>query len=149
MPRTVYLAVLGNVARPAHFAIFIPTGNAGLIGKLIHVTGNPAQGFFLQFKRNYNFEETKRKHQIIPLAQVDDRYIKDTPGDESLDTTARDWLESVATVVPPPGPSPNPFDPSARNCQDWMQDYVEKLIEEGFLPSSAALVVQNAPKMLQ
>jgi hypothetical protein len=112
MTRTVHLVVFGNGPRPAHFAIFIPNGDAGLIGKTIHVTGNPAAGFFLQFKRNYNLKETQRYHEIIPLAQVDDRYIKDTPGDESLDTTARDRLESVATVVPPPGRSPNPFDPS-------------------------------------
>jgi hypothetical protein len=44
---------------------------------------------------------------------VDDRHVTDTVGDGrgSQDTIARDRLESVATIVPPPGRSPNPFDP--------------------------------------
>jgi hypothetical protein len=114
MPRTIHLAIFSNGPRPAHFAIFVPTGDAGKVGKLIHVTGTTATGFFLEFKRNYDFSVTQRKHQIIPLAQVNGQYIADTVdnGQPSADTIARDRLESIATVVPPPGRSPNPFDPS-------------------------------------
>ncbi|OGE55428.1 hypothetical protein PENARI_c004G02931 [Penicillium arizonense] len=65
-----------------------------------------------------------------------------------VDTTARDRLESAATVVLPPGHSPDPFDPSAPNCQDWLQNYVRKLVEEGLIAGSAISVVQNAPKLL-
>lgn len=114
MPRTIYLAVFSNGAHPAHQAVFIPTRNSGDLGdygKLIHVTGNVATGFFLQFKRNYNFAETRRNYEIIPLATVEDQCIKDTPGAFVEDTIARDRLESVATTVTPPGPSPKPFDP--------------------------------------
>lgn len=116
MPRTIHLAVFSNGARPAHYAIFIPTRDTGKIGKLIHVTGTTATGFFLEFKRNYDFSVTQRKHQIIPLAQVNEQHIADTVGNgqASADTTARDRLESVATTVQPPGRSPNPFDPSVR-----------------------------------
>ncbi|KAL4780677.1 hypothetical protein BJX76DRAFT_350806 [Aspergillus varians] len=118
-------------------AVFVPTGDVGKVGKLIH--------------RNYDFSVTQRKHQIIPLALVNDQCIADTVGNgqPSADTTARDRLESVATVVPPPSRSPNPFDPSkAPNCQNWLQGYVQRLVEEGIVPSSASLVVQNAPKLL-
>jgi hypothetical protein len=113
MPRTIYLAVFSNGARPAHQSVFIPTGDSGDAGKIIHVTGNPATGFFLEFKRNYDFALTQRTFQRIPLGQVDDRHVTDTVGDGrgSQDTIARDRLESVATIVPPPGRSPNPFDP--------------------------------------
>lgn len=114
MPRTIHLALFSNGARPAHFAVFVPTGDVGKAGKLVHVTGTTATGFFLEFKRNYDFSVTQRKHQIIPLALVNDQCIADTVGNgqPSADTTARDRLESVATVVPPPSRSPNPFDPS-------------------------------------
>ena len=115
MPRTIYLAIFSNGASPAHYAVFIPKGGEGNVGKLIHVTGNPATGFFLQFRRNYDFGTTMRNFQQIPLAQVKDQYITDTPGNGTLgDTTACDRLESVATMVQPPGRSPNPFDPSVR-----------------------------------
>lgn len=114
MARTIHLAIFSNGARPAHYAVFVPTGDAGKVGKLIHVTGTTATGFFREFKRNYDFSATQRKHHIIPLAQVDERSITDTVGNgqPAVDTTARDRLESVATIVQPPGRSPNPFDPS-------------------------------------
>ncbi|RAK87787.1 hypothetical protein BO79DRAFT_255951 [Aspergillus costaricaensis CBS 115574] len=144
------LAVFSNTGKPAHYAVFIPTGETSEKGKLIHVTGTTATGFFLEFKRNYNVGATKRSHQIIPLAKVNAKYITDTVGNghESADTTARDRLESVATIVPPPGRSPNPFDPSAPNCQNWIANYVERLIAEGLLESSAASVLQSAPRRL-
>jgi hypothetical protein len=78
------------------------------------VTGTTATGFHLEFLRNYNFLSTLRRYQAIPLAQVNEKYIANTVGNgkRSQDTIARDRLESAATVVPPPDPSPNPFDPS-------------------------------------
>lgn len=112
MSRTIYLAVFSNGARPAHWAIFIPTPDTEHKGKLIHATGSTATGFYLEFKRNYNFVRTSRQYQIIPLAQVNDQYIADTGSD--TDTTARDRLESAALDVQPPGRSPNPFDPAVR-----------------------------------
>ncbi|OQE15827.1 hypothetical protein PENFLA_c030G06567 [Penicillium flavigenum] len=149
MPRTIYLAVCSRGAQPAHYAVYIPTGDTGDVGKLIHVTGNPAQGFFLEFRRNYDFEAPQPSFQRIPLAQVDDRYIKDTVGNREIgDTIARDRFESVATTVQPPSRSPNPFDPSAPNCQNWLLDYTEKLVAEGYAPNSAVSVVRNAPKVL-
>ncbi|KAL2823586.1 hypothetical protein BDW59DRAFT_163162 [Aspergillus cavernicola] len=103
MPHPIYLPVFSNAARPAHHAVFIPTGITGRQGKVIHVIGNTATGFFLEFKRSYDFLGELRKYEIIPLAEVKDQYIADTAGngDPSTDTTARDRLESVATVIRP------------------------------------------------
>ncbi|KAL4792683.1 hypothetical protein BDV19DRAFT_380724 [Aspergillus venezuelensis] len=95
--------------------------------------------------RNYDFNMTQRKHLIIRLAQVADNLITDTPGNglPSQDTTARDRLESAATVVRPPGWSPNPLDPA-----NWMQDYVQRLILDGFVDSSTAQIVQSSPRVI-
>ncbi|KAB8259851.1 hypothetical protein BDV32DRAFT_150053 [Aspergillus pseudonomiae] len=94
--------------------------------------------------------DTVREYQIVPLAQVDDQYVADTVGDRqlSIDTTARGRIEPIATMVPPPARSPNPFDPSASNCQNWIFDYVQTLVEHGIVGSSALSVVQNAPSIL-
>lgn len=113
MTRTIHLAIFSNGPRPAHYSLFIPTGNAGPKGKIIHVTGNIALGFHHQFKRNYDFGDEERKYILLPLAEVDERYIRDSPVESppSEDATARDRLESEALPVRPPGPNPRPFDP--------------------------------------
>lgn len=113
MTRTINLVVYSNGARPAHQAIFIPTGDTGQKGKVIHVVGTTATGFFLQFKRNYDFSVEDRKYKVLPLAVVEDGVAKDTVGngEPTEDTIARDKLESVATIVQPPGPSLKPFAP--------------------------------------
>lgn len=112
MARTIFLIVFSNGTKPAHWAIWIPTAGQQDLGKLLHVTGNPATGFFLEFKRNYDLSATARTYQILSLAQVHDQYVADTPNAQGVDTTARDRLESTATVVAPPGRSANPFDPA-------------------------------------
>jgi hypothetical protein len=35
-----------------------------------------------------------------------------------------------------------------KNCQDWTVDFVDKLIEEGYLDMAARDVVRNAPKKM-
>ncbi|KAE8376677.1 hypothetical protein BDV26DRAFT_293910 [Aspergillus bertholletiae] len=149
MPRPIYLAIFSNGPRPAHWSIFIPTINStNQQGKIIHVTGTTATGFFLEFKRNYDFSTEDRKYQVVPLADVEERYIADTVGDGKLsrDTTARDRLESVATVVKPPGPSPEPFGKDALNCPHWMVEYVSNLVNEGVVAECALEMLEDAPR---
>ncbi|ODM19114.1 hypothetical protein SI65_05731 [Aspergillus cristatus] len=141
MTRTIYLALFNNGPKP----------NTNTLGKLIQVDGNPATGFHLQFVRNYNIaSDTLSEYKLTPLAEVDDKYVADPAGTErSIETTARDRLESVAMAVKPPGRNAKPFDPEAPNCQNWLYSYVQKLIEEGFVEASAGLVVQDAPKVFE
>jgi len=150
MARSIFLAIFTNKSKPAHWAIWIPTGGQGSLGKLIHVTGNPATGYFLEFKRNYDFQQTNTGHQIIQLGQVHDRFVTDAPVTLPLtmDTTARDRLESTATVVAPPKPSPNPFDPNAPNCQNRIFDFIEKLIADQFVDASVRAILQSAPRKI-
>lgn len=77
----IYLAIYSNGARPAHWAIFIPTLAHEQSGKAIHVTGNTATGFFLEFKRNYDFRIEDRKYQTLHLADVPSHLVHDAIGD--------------------------------------------------------------------
>ncbi|PVH91945.1 hypothetical protein DM02DRAFT_702275 [Periconia macrospinosa] len=130
MIRTIYLAVFTNGPNPAHWGIWVPSGGKGELGKMIHTTGNPAVGFFLEFKRNYNLASTGTLHEVIPLGQVQDNFVSDGPVamPETKDTTARDRLESTATTVPPPPKSANPFDPAAPNCVRTVLESVPRYI---------------------
>ncbi|KAJ5449758.1 uncharacterized protein N7458_006207 [Penicillium daleae] len=132
MTRTINISITSNGARPGHWAIFVPSADSSTMGKFIHLTGNPATGFFLEFKRNYDIKNTDGKDHIIPLAEVEER-----------DTIARDRLESVANIVKPPPRSPNPFDPSS-----WILRNVQQLVDEGLVDGSAFSVIQEAPKVL-
>ena len=62
---------------------------------------------------NYNIvTDTLSEYNLIPLAEVEDKYVADSVSTEkSIDTIARDRLESVAIMVKPPGRSAKPFDP--------------------------------------
>ncbi|OOO06057.1 hypothetical protein OAory_01017180 [Aspergillus oryzae] len=127
MPRPIYLALFSNGPRPAHWSIFVPTLNStGQQGKIIHVTGTTATGFFLEFKRNYDFATEDRKYQIMPLVDVEERYVADTVGDGKM------YREL--------------FGKDARNCQHWMMEYVQKLVDEGFLAECAVEVLADAPR---
>jgi hypothetical protein len=76
--------------------------------------GTPFTGYGLEFKRNYNIEKTNRKMKIIELGQVDDQHVQDAKGDGTLsrDIEAHDILEHKARLVPTPGISPAPLDPT-------------------------------------
>ena len=50
--RTIYLAVFSKGLSPVHHAVFIPESGKERRGKVTHVTGNVATGFWLEFKRN-------------------------------------------------------------------------------------------------
>ena len=155
MARTIHLAIFSNGPKPAHWSIWIPTAGQESMGKLIHVTGNPATGFFLEFKRNFDrardVDFTETEHRIIALGEIRDSYIKDLAltAPQTRDTTARDRLESTATTIAPPGRGANPFDPAALNCQNWIADFMERLVAEGVIHASAHAALQNAPRKLK
>ncbi|KAK2753171.1 hypothetical protein FQN54_007997 [Arachnomyces sp. PD_36] len=148
MPRNIYLLVYHQTNRPAHWSLFIPTINKPMVGKRIHVIGSPFTGYKLEFKRNYDLEKTGRPNRKTLLATVDDEYVVDTDRDGgiSIDTEAHDVIETKAKEVKPPGASPAPLDPYAgRNCQHWLQDLVQKLVQEDIFPQSAVDELNCAP----
>jgi hypothetical protein len=189
MPRPIHLAVFSNGPRRALYSVFIPLPESEKKGKLIHVDGNPGFGFAHQFIRKFDLDALPGPNQILPLGLVDDHLINDSdtpdpnvtplpplPGQEHFpfthDATPRDALETLATQVPPPERSENPFDPAvglsfhfriayerddsinahshlqAPNWQNWLGDYVRRLVDEGHLPREAIAVFENAPRVL-
>lgn len=120
MPRTIHLQILpggflntshGRV--PAHWSIFIPSLTNPRVGKSFDAIGTPFTGYSLRFRRNYSLDAEPRKFTLVPIADVGDEYVEDTPGDgkPSEDVDAKDGLEREAKRVATPGVSRKPLDP--------------------------------------
>jgi hypothetical protein len=107
MPRAIHLVVYNSPLFPAHWGLWIPSAADPKVGKFIHATGDAAKGFEISFERNYNISVTRRRHQILPIAQVLDQHVLDVVGDgsRSSDQTAHDYIEQVALSVPAPARS--------------------------------------------
>jgi len=108
MSRPVYLIIYHSPIFAAHWALWIPYYEeevAGKSGKIINVQGSPSEGFLHEFERNYDIAAETRRHSIRLLTWLDSKYIIDTTGDYSVDSTAIDFLERLALTIQAPGPS--------------------------------------------
>ncbi|KAF2013355.1 hypothetical protein BU24DRAFT_442470 [Aaosphaeria arxii CBS 175.79] len=155
MSRPINLLIYNSPLFPAHWSLWLPSAADPNIGKRIHVTGDSAFGFETVFERNYNLAATRRRYQIVPLAQVLEHHVANDEGDSgpSSDNTARDYVEQVALSVPAPGPSlvsASSSGPRQRvaiqNCQTWLRELVVKLVEKGVMDQSAVEAIDKAPK---
>ncbi|RSL69736.1 hypothetical protein CEP54_002105 [Fusarium duplospermum] len=160
MVRTIFLIVYNNRLFPAHWVIWIPSQSDPNIGKIINAAGDVLTGFDITFERNYNISAENRPHQVISLGQVEDGDVVDVPGDGSHrvesesqgDLVAWDPIEEAGLSIPAPVKSLRPVSSSShsrveiRNCQTWVCEVVEKLVQDGIMHESALEVVQNAPK---
>ena len=120
MSRPIYLVVYHSRLFAAHWALWVPTyenETVGDVGKVIHVEGNPREGFSHEFKRSYDMSRTLRSRSIILLSWVDGSNIVDTPGDGSFttDTTAADVIEEWALHTAAPGPTLRSSDASVQS----------------------------------
>ncbi|KAJ5884035.1 uncharacterized protein N7473_010921 [Penicillium subrubescens] len=92
---------------------FRPNGQGRQGGKSHPCHWESCHRILPRFKRKYDFSKTPREYHIIPLAQVDERFVaaKAANVPQGRDTIARDRLESVATSVQPPPRSDIPLIP--------------------------------------
>ncbi|KAF2123947.1 hypothetical protein P153DRAFT_327702 [Dothidotthia symphoricarpi CBS 119687] len=155
MPRAIYLVVFKSPLFPAHWGLWIPSAADPNIGKRIHASGDAATGFQIFFERNYDLVATRRRYQVLPLAQVLDQHVVDVEGDGSQwsDTTAHDYIEQVALSVPAPARSlisASSQGPKQRvaiqNCQTWLREFVAALVQKGLMDQSALQILDGAPK---
>ncbi|WXC58198.1 hypothetical protein SNK03_004096 [Fusarium graminearum] len=121
----------GRKRVPGHWGIFV--GKSDLSnGTVFHAIGSGFQGYKPEIKRNYDLGNTNRKHSSFPLGRIDDSYLGQ--------------LEQLAATVPGAGTAPNPLDPfSGENCQDWAKKFIQLVVSQGLLPSTAVNVLANAP----
>jgi hypothetical protein len=107
MTRTVYLIVYNSPLFPAHWGLWIPSLDDPTVGKRLHAPGDAANGFEIDFDRNYTLDATNRQYQSLVLAEVSNYHVVDVKGDGSRrsDSTAHDDLEQVLLSVPAPGAS--------------------------------------------
>ncbi|KAI4940331.1 hypothetical protein J4E86_010965 [Alternaria arbusti] len=138
--RTLYLIIWpAPKNQRAHFGIWAPDEEDGLVGTAIHVVGTPMSGFKLEFKRKYDHTKTARAPQLVPLGEVQEDLIHKWDGERMDHYTAMGTLEKIAEQVPPPRKSENFLAPVN---DEWTMDYVRRLVQKGYLQESAIETVQ-------
>jgi len=108
MSRPVYIVIFHSPMFAAHWALWIPSyenETAKDVGRMIHVEGSPANGFTLEFRRNYDLSLTSRPKSVLFLCWVDAAKVVEVPGDYTKDTTPADVIDQWALSVMAPGPS--------------------------------------------
>ncbi|RDL39283.1 uncharacterized protein BP5553_03623 [Venustampulla echinocandica] len=159
--RPIYLVSYNNRLFPAHWGLWVPSyeaGEAGNMGKVIHVEGDARNGFVHGFKRNYDMATSERAKELVLLGWTDSVNVVggDNYGPLVIDTIATDVIERLALDVPAPGPSLRAAGSSSsggrrtrvdiQNCQTWVRQFVEKLIESEILEVDALSKLDSAPK---
>jgi len=98
MARELFLVVYHENTRvPAHWSIFIPHTNGGMIGKVIHAVGSPFQGYKVEIKESYDISKTKKTYEKISIGSINEIWLA--------------HLDSKAAGVQAPGVSKTPLDP--------------------------------------
>ncbi|KIJ69670.1 hypothetical protein HYDPIDRAFT_106329 [Hydnomerulius pinastri MD-312] len=167
MPREIYVIWYHDHPFPAHWSLFIPSLAAPRIGKVLHATGSVASGFELQIKRNYEVnvradgkpvDVTRVKEEMVSLGEIADEDAIDTPGDGTYVEVGVEGvcegcrIEKAATEVPMPTKSLNSgiggkgARVKVKNCQDWIQDLVRRLVNDKVLPVTAMDVLGGVSK---
>ncbi|KAG8842277.1 hypothetical protein FRB96_005776 [Tulasnella sp. 330] len=155
--RPIYIIVYHSPLFPAHWSLWIPSAANPNVGKVIHVNGSAASGFEREFRRNFDIKSITQKHSLILLAQVDEKYITDTPEDGlgTSDEVAVDGIETVALKLAPPEKSLRVSNAAKEvgtgrvqllNCQTWLRELVILLAAESIVSDSAMSVMDSVPK---
>jgi hypothetical protein len=90
----------------SQWGIFVPTGPGCCVGKIIHIVGSPADGYTVEFIRQYNLTSNSRTWRQWLLGMVDEHYIDGgliVTG--SLDGTGNAATPEPATTSPGAGPA--------------------------------------------
>ncbi|KAF9047144.1 hypothetical protein BDZ89DRAFT_1007296 [Hymenopellis radicata] len=161
--RQISLIVYHSPLFPAHWSLYIPSAADSGIGKIVHATGDARNGFVHELKRGYRPADDERAYSIIPIALVSSSHVVDvhsnsglvvhTAPDEDLLMLAVDDVERVLLSVPAPSKSLNSVDGSGiygkkvviKNCQTWIREAVEALIQMNIAPSESLTVLDEAP----
>ncbi|KAK3997427.1 hypothetical protein QBC44DRAFT_316022 [Cladorrhinum sp. PSN332] len=151
-PGALLLSLAITNGRPFkdHWAFFVGRTINSPVGILLHATGDVRSGFTFQIKRNLDWTRTSSRAQLVDLHWVapahfneamwnNGEYLTETPG---VPVCA---FEESAASAPVPDRSLRAADDLAaprtgrviqRNCQTWIVEASEKLVEDGMIPEA-------------
>lgn len=114
--RTVYLiAFTYSSTQRRHFGLLIPKLENGeesnTDGTLIHAVGAPMTGFNLEFKRSYNHETSRTRHELynlgtVPVSVINQLTEQPHQRMQRLQPAPQTILEVLAFIVPLPQRAP-------------------------------------------
>ncbi|KAK3393960.1 hypothetical protein B0H63DRAFT_517125 [Podospora didyma] len=150
--RSVYLAAfLPSPMFPAHWGMWIPNALDQAVGTLINVRGDPCNGFVHEFERGYRAHDCESRPLLRPLGTAAD--FPDGPTVPGIDTNPCNDLERLALSIPPPalsltpaGSSQRRFRVAIKNCQTWLRQLVDAMIEKGLIDPSAKDILDASPQ---
>ncbi|KAH8908536.1 hypothetical protein BR93DRAFT_489954 [Coniochaeta sp. PMI_546] len=158
MHRTLYVLVYPSRLFAAHWSLWIPyldsSGQESDTGDRVHVTGDRLNGFQYEYLRDYNVREDERKPNSFPVGSISGDSLRDwrEDGDEKSGSDAMRYegvnlFDRVCREVEAPGPSlnkvtkltlaqttgPPPRKTEVKDCQWWLKQAVEHLVEGDIL----------------
>ncbi|KAF1828171.1 hypothetical protein BDW02DRAFT_513043 [Decorospora gaudefroyi] len=159
--REIYILSYPSGTFKSHWALWIPRKHANLQslpeqkkgpqGMLIHVKGSLAAGFKHEFQRaSYGPQSFERPWYKV-LGRIREEHLTDGPT-EGTDSTAYNTVETLALSIPAPGPSLNSamspasgLRPEIRDCQWWLKQLIDQLIQRQMLHPDASKIVAETP----
>ncbi|KAK0714408.1 hypothetical protein B0T21DRAFT_297310 [Apiosordaria backusii] len=149
----VSLAIYNGRPFKDHWVFFIRRTATDQIGIMVHAAGSVRTGFALEVKRNYDFLETSTTPpDLVDLRWVDGRffnqvmwnngnYIVEKPGVPAcpFETSAARAPAPIKSLNAVEDRAPTPARPTRitqRNCQTWIVEAGEMLVEDQIFPQS-------------
>jgi len=112
--RTLYIIVFGSALFKAHWSFWAPNieDRTQKTGKKAQAVGSVADGFQIEFVRNYNLTSDTRQPTIIEIGQIQTDHLQDSPDSgNATDSSPTDHFERIALSIPAPRASLNKKNP--------------------------------------
>lgn len=148
--QTLYVHVFPSRLFAAHWSFWIPciddTGAEQDTGYRIHVTGDRLNGFKYEYINDYDPREDDRLPKAHAIGRIPAAALR-RPESEDKELDCANVLDQALRAIEAPGPSLNKVTPNSgagdgsarpkkmevRDCQWWIKQAVEHLVEEGML----------------
>ncbi|KAB5576069.1 hypothetical protein GE09DRAFT_1215793 [Coniochaeta sp. 2T2.1] len=145
---------------PCHWSLWIPFNGQSGPGMRIHVTGDARNGFQHDIERAYDPKQDDRHPKVIELGNINTSslpgkepvcFVISGVSDETL--VACSALEYLSLTIPAPGPSLKSSSTTGgrlrvkiQNCQTWLRQLVDSMIDKGVIGAEARHIVDQAPQ---
>ncbi|KAF2475492.1 uncharacterized protein BDR25DRAFT_279577 [Lindgomyces ingoldianus] len=139
-PQPLQLIIYPSPLFAAHWALFLPSPSDPnqKAGTRIHADGSPASGFEVIFESEYDLNDCTQSYRIINLGEIEAAEVE-----KAARVVEAPKKTLVATSVGGEGPRRRV---ELKNCQTWLRDVVEKIVENGALGEEVMKILDSAPK---